>query len=512
MNNSKRSILNAIIATASNLVNGLLGFIVMYFTIRTYGSDFNGVNATANQIVAILLLFEGGVTLATNVSLFKPYLSNDRKTINQILTATNRKFQKIGILFLLSGIAISFIYAIYLETNIVFEQVVFIFLMAVFPSFINIYAIIKYRIVIQAEGKEYVLHFISLITIFLSHITNIVTILAGGSFINIRINTMIFLFLQYYLVYMFYRRNLVKCNFKDVPDYTLIQGTGDVFVQKLLSAIYLAAPILLISLLDGGGAVLASIYAVYNNVFQLIRGVMQSIMDGPRLSLGQLINKADQVRIYDKFRKYEYITILMCAVFISITGVMIIPFVTWYTKDFNNSDYINLGVPFILCITLILEIIHIPSGNYLNMSGRFKVAKRIQIIALGVMCCSLLLFTFHLGLYGILLSVLLTALTLAIGEIGYVHIVVFNEVKSFIHIFIVNVLSILLIIYTLSKVWIIIEVYTFTIILVGAIITSIITVLIVTLVNILFCNNLFKDTVLLAIQTIKLFIKKRERL
>jgi hypothetical protein len=56
-----------------------------------------------NQIVNVLLILEGGFTLASNVALFDPVSREDYLTSNGILSATRNKFKKIGALFLISN-------------------------------------------------------------------------------------------------------------------------------------------------------------------------------------------------------------------------------------------------------------------------------------------------------------------------------------------------------------------------------------------------------------------------
>ena len=57
-NRNRYSFLNAISAMGLTLVNGLLGIVVTHFVIARFGSDFNGLNSTANQIVNVLLIID----------------------------------------------------------------------------------------------------------------------------------------------------------------------------------------------------------------------------------------------------------------------------------------------------------------------------------------------------------------------------------------------------------------------------------------------------------------------
>ena len=95
-NRNSFSLLNAISAMCLTITNGLLTIVVTRFILARFGSDFNGLNSTANQIVNVLLILEGGFTLASNVALFYPLTHGDYKQVNGILSATKKKFKKIA--------------------------------------------------------------------------------------------------------------------------------------------------------------------------------------------------------------------------------------------------------------------------------------------------------------------------------------------------------------------------------------------------------------------------------
>ena len=82
-NRNSFSLLNAISAMCLTITNGLLTIVVTRFILARFGSDFNGLNSTANQIVNVLLILEGGFTLASNVALFYPLTHGDYKQVTE---------------------------------------------------------------------------------------------------------------------------------------------------------------------------------------------------------------------------------------------------------------------------------------------------------------------------------------------------------------------------------------------------------------------------------------------
>lgn len=448
MSKSTRSIFNAISAALFNLCNGLLGFVVTSLVIQRFGSDFNGVNSAANQIVNVLLVLEGGITVATNVALFKPFAKKDNDTVNSIVSATKNNFKKVGVIFLVVGIISALVYSGFVVSSLNREIICSIIVMAVIPSAVNLFFATKYRVVIQAHQKEYVISLISLITVCCGHAVNIISLLYFDiNMIQVRIVTMVFALLQSLLLFLYCRRKFTDINFKCTPNYGLIKGTRDVMFLKITSALYSTLPTLSISMFSSAGSAVVSVYSVYNNIFLLIKSLVQSLIDGPRLSLGQLIAEGDKNRTYRQFILYEYTTIMALTLFLGVAGCLVLPFVRWYSIGFTDINYINYSMTVLLFLIAFFEMIHIPSGNYINMSGNFKTAKKIQIIATIILFLGSIIFSIIFDFYGIIISVLCTAIYLAVAEIYIVHKVYLKKCKEFLSMLIVNAVMMILIIF-----------------------------------------------------------------
>lgn len=129
----------AISAIGLTVTQGLLGLIVLKLVISRFGSDFNGLNSTATQLVSMLLIVEGGFTLVANVALFKPLANNNYDEINAIMAATKKTFYKIGIIFLVLGVAISIGYTFVINSGLPKSIIVSVLLMTVISTFFDLF-------------------------------------------------------------------------------------------------------------------------------------------------------------------------------------------------------------------------------------------------------------------------------------------------------------------------------------------------------------------------------------
>ncbi len=418
---SKNSLLNAITAMIMTMANGLLGIVVTRFVVASFGSDFNGLNSTANQIVNVLLVLEGGFTLASNVALFKPFSDQDYGLVNGILTATRAKFRKIGLVFLVIGAVISVGYGFAVNSALPTEFIITVILMTVVPAAFNLFYATTYRVLLQTQQKEYVINVITICTISLGHIANIVMILAGGPMWMVRFNTMVCSLLNSLLIAFYVKKKAPYLDFSVEPRSENIRGTNDVMIQKLTGVVYSSAPIVFLSLSPSGGTALASVYAVYNSVFTMLKSLLHGFIDAPRLSLGQLLTKSERDEVWPVFAQYEYAAFSAVFVMLSTCSVLIMPFIGIYMDGITDANYMDVWIAVFMVLITVIEMLHIPSGHLINMAGHFRVSKNFQIISCVVLFVSMLVGGLVWGVYGMLAAILLVAILLAIMEMGYVH-------------------------------------------------------------------------------------------
>lgn len=426
MDKSKKSIYNAISSIILTMLNGIFGIIVIQSIIKKYGSDFNGLNSTVNQFINMILVVEGGFTLAINVALFKPFSNEDKKKSNAILTAGKKIFKKIGWIFLAVGFLGSLLSMFVIKTDVPLYIIFYSFFFMVISTFVNLYFATKYRLIIQTDQKEYVINIIQIFTLIVSQFLIIISIKNDWGMLSIRLIMMIFSIISSILIYLYSRIKYSEFSFDEAePDFESIKGTNDIFVQKITSMLYGAFPTIFIS--STVGTVFASVYIVYNSIFALVKNVIYSLVNAPRMGFGKLIIEKDKEYVFEVFIEYEYIILNVLLLAILCTKTLIAPFINLYTSNINDANYDSYILVYIMLAITFFEILHIPSGNIINMCGAFKVGRKIQTVSAIILILSMIVFNFFYGFIGTLLGVLVTSIVLAILEIYYVHVIYFES-------------------------------------------------------------------------------------
>lgn len=427
MNRSKKSILNTVFALMQMAVTSIFGLILSRSIMSRYGSDYNGINSIVTQVVSAIMVLEGGFTLASNVALFKPFMEKNIIKINGILSATEKRFRLVSLIAVSVGIAVAFIFPFCISTEIPYLTCVCMMLSVLLPSCFNLGYSMKYRVVLLTDQKEYVISLITAVFYTIGNSVAVVLIQIGHSILIIRFVIMLFLFLSYYCIGLFCKKKYSFVQFREKPLYNEISGSKNVMVLKATSMLYSSVPILLISTLPEGGSMLASVYAVYRNVITLVQNCLTSITNAPRLGFGSLLAEGNYREAEDMFNLYEKIVFIGMSIILGTTCLLIMPFVDIYTRGITDINYHNVMLACIMLVTVFFEICHIPSGQMIQMSGRFKASKNIQSIAFVVLTVGMAVGRMTSGLYGIVAAVLLAAIILCFLEIGYTGVKIFNR-------------------------------------------------------------------------------------
>ena len=73
--------------------------------------------------------------------------------------------------------------------------------------------------------------------------------------------------------------------------------------QKITGVIYESAPIIFLSISPAGGTKLASVYAVYNSVFIMLKSLLHGVIDAPRHGFGQILSERDREEVWPVFNE-----------------------------------------------------------------------------------------------------------------------------------------------------------------------------------------------------------------
>ena len=157
MSNAKKSAYNMITSILGQVITIAMGIVIPRLVLVNLGSENNGLLSSITQVLGYASLLEAGVGLASLQALYKPIAEEDKPTVNAIMSATNLYYRRTGIAYLLLVLFLSALYPIIIKTTIPYKTVALVVLISGLPGVVNYYFQGKYKILLQAEGKTYII-------------------------------------------------------------------------------------------------------------------------------------------------------------------------------------------------------------------------------------------------------------------------------------------------------------------------------------------------------------------
>ncbi len=408
MNKSMKNIFFGILGQVITIA---LGIVLPKLFIFSYGSEVNGMLTSVNNIFKYIALLEAGVGTATLQALYGPVAKSSHEDINSILAATDRFYKRVGFFYLIAIALFAGIYPFCVQSDIKHIVVVLVILFIGISNVINFFFQGKFKMLLQAEGKHYIITNVTTVVHTAVSISKIVLIMTGFSVVMITFAQFILNILQM-LYYTFYiRRHYKWLDLKVDPNKKAISQSRNVIVHQVSLLIFNNTDTILLSVFCGFKA--ASIYALYNLLFEMVSTLLSNVESGFVYKMGQLCN-SDKDAFKKLYEPWELFSLTISFALYCITYIFITPFITLYTHG-ADINYVDFWLPILFVIIKILVSGRAPSGHCASFSGHFKQTQWRSVIEMTLnIVCSLaavwILNIYGMGIYGVLIGTIVALL------------------------------------------------------------------------------------------------------
>lgn len=414
----KKSAYNIISSMVGQLITIALGIVIPRMFLVNFGSEVNGLLGSVNQIYIYLALLEAGVGTATLQALYKPVALQDKKRISGIISATNIFYRKTGILYLCGVLILSFLYPLFISSEIGYGTIVAIFLINGIPGVVNFLFQGKFRILLQSEGKQYILTNLSTACTIMVNVSRIILMALGANVIVVQSGYLIFNLLQMLFIMFYIHRHYKWINLKEEPDYKSISQKNSVLVQQVCDLIFRNTDVLILTIFCDLKVV--SIYTIYTMLFSMISTFLDNFSQGFSFALGQIFN-VDRKRYVELRDIYETYRITLVFALYSIADTFILPFLRLYTDGVKDINYIDKWLPELFIITYLLSCGRANAAADINYAQHFKktqwraVLEAIINLTVSLICVNVW------GIYGVLFGTIAALLYRANDMIIYAN-------------------------------------------------------------------------------------------
>ncbi len=393
-----------------------LSFVLPRLYIENFGSEVNGVLATIKQIFTYMCLLEAGVGLATTQALYKRIGEKDYKSASSVLSATNSYYIKTGIIYLVVVLIIALVYAYAVPTSIDSNVLFFIVILNAIPSLFSYFVQAKYRILMEVDGRKYVINNSETIVQLASNAGKVLVLLLTDSLVLIQLVYCVIALCQLVFLYFYAKRRYKWINLKAKPDFDAISQKNSVLMHQLSGMIFNNTDIILISMLCNFKAV--SVYSIYNIFFSQMQNFITSIVSGFNFALGQMFH-TDRNKFYKMFEVYETVYVTTTFIIYTLMAVFLLPLIQIYTNGVNDANYTNVFLVFLFVIMNLLANGKLPSNSIIEYSGSFKKTRLHAIWEMIINITVSVIAIIYMGICGAILGTIAALIYRCIVTIHY---------------------------------------------------------------------------------------------
>lgn len=401
--NKKKGIKNIVYSFFGQIIILTFGFLVPRIFLKYYGSDTNGLTNTITQIFTYLSLLEAGIAQATTNSLYK-YINDKTKyenEISKIISISQVYFRKVSKVYGIIVIIVALIMPLLLKSNLSYYTMFIYILIEGTISIISFYYIQSWNALLMADGKNYLIVIIDLLTKVLCYSVKIILAIKGYNIIYIQIGCLMISLIKLLIYKFFIIKKYKWIKILQVSKNDKLENKSAYLIAEIAWTIFSSTDMIILSIFMS--TKYASIYSIYNMVFLAISSLLNSIYNSLKYILGKsyFSNISNYEMIHDSFNSIFLgaMTLFMC-----VSYIMIIPFVKIYTSGISDINYIYSIFPLLFCLIQMLSWSRYISGNLTAIAGYAKKTSYVSIIEAIINLSLSIILVNYLGIVGVLLA------------------------------------------------------------------------------------------------------------
>lgn len=434
MSDSKKSFLNIFTGVLGQVITILIGLLLPRLFITNYGSETNGFLSSVNSVITYLSLLEAGVGGATIQALYGPIKREDRNSINRILSATNSFYKRTGIIYALFIVVLAFGYPLVVSSDLNFWLQAGIILIIGAGGVLSYLCQAKYKLLFQAEGKQFITTNITTIIYVATSVMKLVLVSFGVVVIWVQATQLLLAIVGIVYYYAYVRKHYAWLDLSVEPDKEAISQKNSVLVHQISEMIFNHIDVLLLTLLVQDLKVV-SVYGMYMMVVDMISTLIGNVNSGFIFRMGQLYNTDpdEHNRVFDTYETYY---MMFSFALYAVTYMFLLPFMKLYTAGVSDTDYLLPLLPLFFTAYKLLVCGRGVCGTLASYAGHFHQTLSHSIIEtsinLIVSIVAVLYFQkqYGLGIYGVLIGTIAALLFRANIMIIYANRVLLNRKVS----------------------------------------------------------------------------------
>lgn len=407
MNRRKKFIHNSFSSIIKQLVGLLSTLILPRLMLVTYGSEINGLVSSIGQFLALISIFDAGMGVVIEASLYKPLSQNDSIGISKVLASGKKFYNKLVLLLFFYVLAISIFYPSFAKENFSFLFCFTLVWAISVNSFGQYYFGVLNGVLLTADQKGYIFNWIYTFATIANTIVSIILIEIGASIHIVKFASSL-VFLMRPLLLAWYVKKNYKVNWTERYDAEPIKQKWNGFAQHLATIVVGNTDIVVLTVFSSLKDV--SVYSIYMLVVNGLKELINSSMGGVKSLFGDMIAKREDIKLQKFFKVVELAVHCFVILVYTIAAILIVPFISVYTKGISDANYINMLFGSLLCLAYAIYCLRLPYNTLIMSAGHFKETQDSAVIEAVINIIISVLLVYKFGLVGVAIGTLVAML------------------------------------------------------------------------------------------------------
>ena len=380
------------------------GLITPRMILSMFGSTYNGVVSSATQFLSMISILTLGIAGATRVELYKSIAAEDILQTSRIMKATNRYMRKVAFGVVVYAAVLIFVYP-YISTNdLTAAECRILIAIVSIGTFVQYFCGISYATLLKANQQEYIYAFTQTVATIINTIAVACLIKLGFSIYTVKLATSVVFALSPIVMSIYVHRKfhlISNCE----ADETALKNRGAVAFHSIANIVHDNTDLLILTFFTDAKVI--SVYTVYYLVIGKIKNIMQAFTNGLEAAFGNMWARGEQSSIQRNFQIYEFAIFAFVSVVFSCIGLLIVPFVSIYTRGVTDVNYTRYGLAVLIALAEGMFCIRNPYLILVQATGSYQQTKNGAMWEAALNIVSSLVFVQLFGINGVTIGTLL---------------------------------------------------------------------------------------------------------
>lgn len=403
MTRPKKALLTSVMSVIHIVVTMICGFILPRLFLTNYGSAVNGLVSSIAQFLGFISLAECGVGAVVRSTFYKPLARKDNVELSKIAISSDRFFRNIALILLIYTLSLAAIYPFVVAESFDFFYSASLILIISISSFTQYYFGMTYRILIGADQCGYIIYAINIGTLILNVIMCVLLVRCGADIHIVKLVSSIVFILQP-LLFSFIGRKKYNIDKSIVLTEEPIKQKWNGLAQHIASVVLGNTDIVVLTFFSTLEQV--SIYSVYHLVVNGVKQIVDSATSGTQALFGNMLANEEYDTLLRYFNTFESIMHFITTFSFGMTSILIVPFISVYTKGVTDANYIVPLFAYLITAAQGWYCLRLPYSILVLSAGHFKETQTSAIIEASINIVISVIAVFNFGLIGVAIGTL----------------------------------------------------------------------------------------------------------